>query len=344
MSQNLRTFLADVASLLEPISEEAPAGEWLRFSELYDEIQKARQEDDATLPQGIYVRDLKRADWPVVEQLCAKALTMYSKDLQIAAWLTEAWIRLYGLEGAREGFRLLNTMVEAYWEYLYPAIDDDLEGRIAPLEWLDEKLLPSLRLVPVTDPEMADLHPFTLADKEKAEKQTPQKKDGAREDDGARFQTSVTMTPTPFFRVLYLTATDVQEAVEELISTLEPLCGKDTPRFQRIRTVIGSIRQFAAHLLEEREEHVPQNPNPGDVLDLASDGPRHQFASRADAYRMLLEAAEYLSRVEPHSPTPYLIRRAVSWGSMSLVELLDELVKDRNDKGFIFELLGVGKT
>ena len=63
--------------------------------------------------------------------------------------------------------------------------------------------------------------------------------------------------------------------------------------------------------------------------------------NRAEAYRMLQQAADYLLVTEPHSPAPYLVKRAVSWGNMSLAELLSEIVKDESDMRMIFELLGI---
>ena len=44
---------------------------------------------------------------------------------------------------------------------------------------------------------------------------------------------------------------------------------------------------------------------------------------------------------EPHSPTPYLVKRAVSWGDMTLTELLRELVNDDNNLKAILSLLGL---
>jgi type VI secretion system protein ImpA len=63
--------------------------------------------------------------------------------------------------------------------------------------------------------------------------------------------------------------------------------------------------------------------------------------SRSEAYRRLTEAADYLQRTEPHSPTPYLVRRAVAWGGMSLGELLQELVQSDSDLNAIYTLLGM---
>ena len=59
------------------------------------------------------------------------------------------------------------------------------------------------------------------------------------------------------------------------------------------------------------------------------------ITGREEAYRRLVEAARYLKRVEPHSPTPYLVMKAVSWGDKTLEELLKEFVH----QGFNIEAL-----
>jgi predicted component of type VI protein secretion system len=72
-----------------------------------------------------------------------------------------------------------------------------------------------------------------------------------------------------------------------------------------------------------------------------SSGP---ILSRDDAYRRLAEAADYLARTEPHSPTPYLVRRAIAWGGMRLEDLLPELVRNSNELGEICRLLQIEKA
>jgi len=66
-----------------------------------------------------------------------------------------------------------------------------------------------------------------------------------------------------------------------------------------------------------------------------------RIRSRSEAYRMLGEAADYLMTTEPHSPVPYLVKRAVTWGNMSLSELLAEIVNDQSDLHAIHSLLGL---
>lgn len=63
--------------------------------------------------------------------------------------------------------------------------------------------------------------------------------------------------------------------------------------------------------------------------------------SREEAYRRLTEVADYLLRTEPHSPTPYLVMRAVNWGKMPLSELLQELAAGEGDLARIYTLLGM---
>ena len=63
--------------------------------------------------------------------------------------------------------------------------------------------------------------------------------------------------------------------------------------------------------------------------------------SRAQAYHMLAEAAEFLMKTEPHSPTPYLVRRAVAWGNLSLGELLQQMLRNTGELGEMYRLLGL---
>lgn len=72
-----------------------------------------------------------------------------------------------------------------------------------------------------------------------------------------------------------------------------------------------------------------------------SDNAMGPINSREDAYRMLDAVAEYLQRTEPHSPTPYLVQRAVTWGRMSLADLMQEILREEGDIARYFSLLGI---
>lgn len=64
------------------------------------------------------------------------------------------------------------------------------------------------------------------------------------------------------------------------------------------------------------------------IAPAAGNGVRQGPVNRTQAYEMIRQAADYLARTEPHSPVPYLLRRALRWGSLSLQDLLPELLQN----------------
>lgn len=89
-------------------------------------------------------------------------------------------------------------------------------------------------------------------------------------------------------------------------------------------------------MLEDQSEKTPRVDPRNDEIELWSGGP---IRSRTDAYRRLSEAADYLLRTEPHSPTPYLVKRAVEWGHMSLLEVFQQIVRNEGEMTEIDKLL-----
>lgn len=69
--------------------------------------------------------------------------------------------------------------------------------------------------------------------------------------------------------------------------------------------------------------------------------PPGALQSRAEAYQLLAIAADFLLNTEPHSPVPYLVKRAMAWGEMPLGQLLGELVPDTSGLASIQTLLGM---
>ena len=65
------------------------------------------------------------------------------------------------------------------------------------------------------------------------------------------------------------------------------------------------------------------------------------WSTRAEAYETLERLADYLGAIEPHSPTPYLIRRAVSWGKMPLPQLMNEILREGGDLHGMMNMLGL---
>lgn len=350
---------SDLDALLRPVSAERPAGDDLRYEGTYDRIREARREDDPRLSRGIYEAEPKRADWKAAEAACLEALATRTKDLQVAAWLLEAWIHRRGFAGVREGLRLLVALCETFWDDLYPRLDPDggAGARAAPFQWINEKLPLKLKQVAVTAPQAADAEAYSYADWEAAchlenlTQRDPRAAQAAA-DSGrvtlTQFSSSLMLTGAPFYAALREELEDAAEACTALESLLDERCGPDAPSLHGFRKTLVAVGALAADVLQSRPGEgngggADDEGEPRDADDPeAADGPPWASApirSRAEAYRRLAEAADYLLRTEPHSPTPYLVRRAVEWGGMSLHEVLQQIVRNDGEMQEITSLL-----
>jgi type VI secretion system protein ImpA len=65
-----------------------------------------------------------------------------------------------------------------------------------------------------------------------------------------------------------------------------------------------------------------------------------QWRTREEAYATLEAVAAYLQQREPHSPTPYLIQKAVRWGRLPLPELMKEIMREEGDLNRMSNLFG----
>ena len=353
-------FTLDVAPYLEPIPGDNPAGESLRYEGTYDNIQEARKEEPAELPQGIWERELKKANWEQVLGQCLAVLENRSKDIQIAAWLVEALICLHGFSGFKEGLKLLLPLTQKFWDDAYPEIEeDDLAGRVAPIIWMNEKVSFKLKFVPITSPRSMDSQPYSYADWESAnllEKLAVKETDAiARaESEGratrAKFLGSVMFTAGQFYIDQAREIEAALQLLNDLNALLDEKCGKEAPSLNMLKENLENILGLVNNFLKEKQIDMPPEETAAEdvdePLDKADADRGDQLAtlsikSRDEAYRMLAAAADYLLIHEPHSPTPHLVQRAVSGGRMSLTELLRELIQDDSNLRQIFNLLGV---
>lgn len=345
--------LIDLNELLQPIPGDNPAGESLRYQGTYDRIADARREDDPALSQGIYKSNLKRADWATAEAICVEALAKRSKDLQIAGWLLETWLHLYGVAGVTNGLRLLAGLCENFWNDLYPSLEgEDLEGRVAPFVWIEQKLSLKLKQIALTIPDETGNESYCYLDWESAchfenlamkDPHALQEALAKINPTVATFRSAVAATDRSFYVELLEELENAIDACESLQQIVDEKCGKKSPSLRQFKEALSAVHQLIAQDLDTRneeietisEEEIPDHAD-GTEFEFWSAGP---IRSRADAYRRLSEAADYLMRTEPHSPTPYLVKRAVEWGTMSLPELLQQIVRNEGELNEIDRLL-----
>jgi type VI secretion system protein ImpA len=366
-------FAPDLSALLQPAAVQAPCGPSVRYEPAFVALRQSREEDDPSLPMGEWERPLKKADWRAVAR-DASALLVRSKDLQLAAWLCDAWVRLHQVQGLRAGTELLAGLVAQYWDGLHPLIEDgDTDARTAPFVWLNENLPVALRLqVPLVF--IADRKPgyLNLADWERVVMPPPSREARGQEAELTR-EDLIQMVDPRGVRWLTQLQREIAQALEHwdaLAKALDEKLAIDAPSLGKVADTLRRMDRACTSLLDGRgaaapapppapddfqppaylAEPEPGTPHPHEEPAMSADSVSAPAApgaaigpirTRDDAYRMLEAAATFLQRTEPHSPTPYLVKRAVAWGQLSLPDLMEEVLREEGDLGRFFSMLGV---
>jgi len=375
--------MRDLADLLIPIPGDLPAGPHLRYDPIYDQLQDLRREDDQSAPRGIWQTKMKVADWGGLIDLAADVLASKSKDLQIAAWLVEGLTARQGLLGLAAGLDAMAALSETFWPNVWPELgeDGDTEARLAPFEWLDDKLPARIAMIAITDGDpLLSWHQYVSSQRRaaSANQVTGRKAKGESEAADTQLEeafAAIESTDTAFFIRLAEALDMVAGRLENLRSVLSAQIGIAAPSLTGISQMLGSMNGFIRAVLNDRgvlpeetlqdaggaivallmteDDFMSEGTDEALSEDIGEEGGEVSPAAAAvpagsqgirdrdHAYRILTQVAAYLEKTEPHSPVPHLIMRAVAWGQMSLPELLAEMMAEGGDT---FRLLGLDKA
>lgn len=325
------------ADLLAPIPGAAPAGADLRYAPAYAQITEARREEDDA-PQGEWKRARKVAEYDVVAKVATDALATKSKDLMIAAWLTEALTRREGFAGLAYGVDLVRGMIEKFWDGLFPEIDEgDLGMRVRPLNWMGSGLEPSVKAVPLNKAGH-DFITYTVSrhfgyesslggDATKLAERKKEIENGKVPPED--FDKSFDATPKAFYKQLVANLDRSKASVAALDALANEKFGDDAPSLSKLQTAIEAVHHLASQLLEKKLVTDPDPPEVvaaekaaaiADATPAAGDGaPRVMSAEPtdiSDATMRVVSAARWLRKSNPANPAPYLLLRGLRWGEL----------------------------
>jgi len=358
-----------LSELLEPIGDEK-VGQSVRHNGVYSSIKEARKSDDPTLPMGVWTHDLKAADWLQVKQIALNALAQKSKDLQLGIWLFEANIHLQGIAGIAPAALLIQQMCEHYWDDMYPQmIDGDVEFRTNPLSWINYKLTPVIKSLPITQAKL-DGNELSWNDWESAQhfekvKQQNQQKNDWNGASTQEFKQRLAATANEHFFKIITEIGDALQAMEQLQTWLDDCCGNDSPSFSDLTGILHQINDMATQELGRRgvvfttQENGQNTTEEGSSNDGSNDGIGDSesgggnggsgnggsnsgaLITREDAFAALLRAADFLIKDDPHSMVPYLVYTACDWGKLSAPELYQEIFLEKGGQINVFEIMGI---
>jgi type VI secretion system protein ImpA len=338
--------------ILAPIPGDNPGGIDLRYDNkllIFDKIKEARRQDD-DLAQGEWQTERKTANWPLVVKLAQDAIATTSKDLQLAAYLTEALLQTERFPGLRLGLELTFRMLTEFWDTAYPVIEeDDRELRARPLAWIGSMLDLPIRSTPIVAAGYSliaykDSRAIGYEDQAKTDKD--RKARSAMLESGKIapevFDKAFEETPKAF----YVQAEKDLDACLEIVRKLDAFCdeklGDDSPGFTKLNSALADVRHTVHQLLEKKREkepdpveEVPPEANgegalPGDgepganTSGAVSSSLTAEPADRRQAVAAIVAAAAFLRRKEPLSPAPYLLLRGLRWGELRSAENLTQ--------------------
>ncbi len=325
-----------VEELLAGVPGDNPAGGPLPY-EVKAELEEARKEVD---PDAFDPADparpaeAKYADWPAIVRLAARTLKETSKDLLVAARLTEALTRTRGFAGLADGLAVMRGLIEQCWERMYPEIDDgDLEVRAGPFNWLSDndrgaRFPHAVRSTPLFEQN-------GTAVSWRAWKAT---QDGKGVSSREEFEKAVRDAPRETCQAALDALTRVLTELNALTTALNGRLGSDSPGLTDLRAAVGECYGLAKQIVDRKG---PAPASAGETSESGASaesgnagggasGPEKAMATRADVYAKLTEAAELLERLEPHSPVPYLIRKAIEFGGLPFPQLMRALIRDES--------------
>ncbi|MBS0644709.1 MAG: type VI secretion system protein TssA [Proteobacteria bacterium] len=355
------------SALAAPLPGDKPAGEdlrqdfsaqsyYYRLRDLRSEAREIERRLDHNDPEADATALPKL--WRDVHDLAVKALTERTKDLEIAAWMTEALVRTEGLQGLATGAEVIAQLVETLWDSgLFPLPDEDgIVTRIAPITGLngassDGSLMQPLRkcaLFPGADDEPVTYWRYKQSeDLESATGDRRKQWLAAGVVPLATMEAAARKAGAAHFAALRRSIRQAQESWTRMAAQLDTRAGADAPPTTRVQELLAILLQIAGTYAPP--EDLTALPDAAPATDDAEAGAPAtgsgaaltRTVTRDDMLRELTRIADYFRRTEPQSPLAYTLEEAVRRGRLTWPELLAELVTDNGVRNSMLNSLGI---
>lgn len=366
----------DPDALLDPIPGDNPAGTRAAYLLDWGKLDQARKpEYDYTDPKNPSVK--KKPDWEFVARTGGKLLREQSKDLGLAVRVVEAVARAEGenwpqqaakgepatgFAALADGFALLRGLVERCWAAVHPADDpDDPELRAGPFNWLSDvrtgAMFPAtVRGLPlIAGPHGPVGHTDWFAT-DINEALTKAEQDQARADLKERCEKAVAAATPAQCQAVFGDLTRCVEQLTGLAAALAEKMGSAAPGLVDLRSAVADCYGLAKEFLSRKGGPVSPPPEAGMTDEPTAGGPAapqgsggaaavgQVVATRDGAYAALRQAADLLEKLEPHSPIPLMVKRAVALKDKPFPEMIRAFVRDTSALSEMYRELGLDES
>ena len=369
----------NLEALLEPIPGDAPQGVDIRedFSSQspYNRLRDARS-DARDAEKMSDNGDPDAGDpapmWRTVRDIGLKTILETAKDLEVAAWITESYVRSHGLAGLAAGAALIKGLAEQHWDGVFPLPDDyGVETRVGPVTGLNGRdgggslIQPLYKVVLFSRGDGSPVTFFSYQSSEQLPGLPPERRE-ARIAAGAvpweeMEREGRANGPRSLSRIRDEAALAL-EMWEGMANVLDEKASDDPPSTSHVRDMLRQIRAVALRYAPEDNSTPVGGDEPaggddggnsgagggsagggsggmGGFGGFANTGAR--TASRDEALKALETIATYFHRSEPNSPLAYTLDDAIRRARLTWTELLEEVVPDVTVRAAILSALGI---
>ncbi|SEF26236.1 type VI secretion system protein TssA [Variovorax sp. NFACC27] len=326
------------ATLLAPIGDASPCGDDLE----YDADFMALVADAQGKPEqqfGDTVIPAVEPEWREVGEK-AEGILRRSKDVRAAVLLLRASTRMQGVEGFAAGLRLLNGLLDTFWDGIHPKLDADDDNdptmrlnALAPLtdeamglrDLYEAQVGVARGVGPIRVRDIAIAHNTLTAVGGEATYSMAQVQGG--------LETIQSERPDAIQAALGVLA-----LVDQLRKLIADRTGRaDAFDFDPLRSIARVLQKACASASGASAEASADEAS--GAADTQPDGAaaarpaaaRGEIQSRQDAVQMLDRVIRYLEQAEPGNPAPLLIERAKKLIGVSFLEIMANLAPNAMD-------------
>ena len=321
----------DVDALLEPISEDSPAGEDLSYDSGRYELEQAF-ETSVSIDASGEEAAAEEVDW---RRILASIEEQFgrSKDIWLAVYLCRAGARSGSLETVEAGAEALAGLMERYWDTVHPTLDElGLPGRKAPCDALARRaefLAPLERAPILRHPRLGS---FGGGDFERF------RTEAEAADGYGLFRAALEDSPPE----------DLTEAVERLDRIEAAIRRADAvfttnaagepspnyaPTYETLSMLKRAVRSFMTGPTADADEAGEASGSASGSASNSSGGGRlsGKVDSREDVLTALDAIGDYYRRREPGSPVPIVLQRARAWVNADFLSVLKDIAPEALD-------------
>ncbi len=356
----------DVEDLLQPFEGSAAAGvdprEDASAQSMYYRLRDARAEArDAERRSDGDAADAGASpqQWRTVRDLSIKILRERAKDLEVAAWLTEALVREGGLAGLTAGARVIGGLAGEFWDSgLFPTPDEDgLATLVVPISGLsgitgEGTLAQAIRKqVMFTRGDGSELTFWQYFQAEEVEKIGDAARKKARLAAGimpfATVETDAKAAGAGHFAQLRDEVDAAILAWTQMTAVLDEKAGSDAPSTGRVRDLLGELLAAVMRFAPARTE-LAAEPEVAEMTETSGAAGAAvaipitaRVVNRDDMLHELSKIADYFRKSEPQSPLSLTLDEAIRRARLTWPELLEEVVASEETRNTMLTQLGI---